>query len=183
MTQGSARPEERLQERLVVARIRRPHGLQGAFLVQVETDHAAEVFAPGRVVRVEDPRPGLPAELTVQRARPQPRGWLLEVEEIGDRTTARQYGGRWLTLPRGELRETEVDEYFLHDLLGLDVEDADGGVVGRVEAVYETPAGALLGVVSGGKERLVPFRREVVEEVDIEESRVRVRAPEGLLEL
>ena len=117
------------------------------------------------------------------RARPQPRGWLLGVEELHDRTMAEQYAGRYVTLPREQLRDLAEDEYFLHDLLGLRVEDEAGRPLGSVEEVYEAPAGAILGVGEGGRERLVPFRREIVLEVDLEAGRVRVRPPPGLLEL
>lgn len=169
--------------RIVVGRIARAHGLGGELFLQVETDHAEEVFAPGRELEVEDPRPGLPGRLTVTRARPQPRGWLLGVEEVLDRTMAEQYAGRYVTLAREELRDLAEDEYFLHDLLGLRVEDEEGRPLGSVDEVYEAPAGPILGVIAGRRERLVPFRREIVLEVDLEAGRVRVRPPPGLLEL
>lgn len=167
----------------MVARIVRAHGLTGALVLRLETDSPGAVLAPGTVVEVRDARPGLPTRLTVAEARPHGRAWILRTEEIGDRTFAEQYAGAWLSRPREELPELGKEEYFLHDLLGLEVVDEELGSVGRVDDVYDVPGGPLLSVRVEGRERLFPFRREMVEEVDLERGRLRTRLPAGLLEV
>lgn len=169
-------------ERIVVARILRAHGLAGGLYLRVETDSPGEVLAEGRVLGVRDARPGLPASLTVAASRPHGRGWLLEVEEIPDRTFAEHYAGSYLTLPREELPALGADEYFIHDLLGLEVLDEERGSLGAVFRVYEAPGGPLLAVRVEGRERLIPFRRETVRGVELSGGKLRVRLPSGLLE-
>ena len=51
-------------------------------------------------------------------------------------------------IPEADARELDADEYFLHDLVGLTLVDADGQERGRVAEVEET-AGGLLLVVDG----------------------------------
>lgn len=167
----------------MVARIIRAHGVNGGLLLRSETDHADEVLAPGRVLEVEDPRPGLPERLTVREAGPHRTGWLLRVEELTDRTLAEQYAGRNLRLGEDQLRALAEDEYFLHDLVGLEVVTEAGEALGEVGRVYETAAAPILGVGVSGRERLIPFRREMVREVDLAAGRLVVELPEGLLDI
>lgn len=170
-------------ERIVVARVTRAHGLGGALLVRPETDHAVEVFAPGRRLELRDGPPGLPPALTVRESGPHRRGWRLVTEEIADRRRAEAYVGSLLVVPRDELRELEEGEFFLHELVGLRVVDEEEGDLGEVRDVYEAPATPLLSVRIAGKEKLIPFHGETVVEVDLAGGELRVRLPEGLLEV
>lgn len=177
------RTEEARPRRIVVGRVVRPHGVKGALLVRSETDHPSELFVPGRALGVREPPPGAPSALTLREARPHGSGWLLETGELTDRTMAERYAGRYLTLPREELRELAEEEYFLHDLVGLTVVTTEGRALGEVGRVYETPAAPTLAVSFAGRERLIPFRREVVVAVDLAAGRLVVELPEGLLDI
>lgn len=173
---------------IVVARIVRAHGLQGGLLLHLETNSPEEVFRPGVSLRLLEGHPGLPprelpARLTVTEAAAHGKSWILHAEEIEDRSFAERFAGAWLALPAEELPELREGEYFLHDLLGLEVVDEELGRVGEVEEVYDVPGGPLLAVWVDGRERLLPFRREMVSEVDLDERRVRTRLPAGLLEV
>jgi 16S rRNA processing protein RimM len=77
----------------------------------------------------------------------------------------------------------EEGEFFLHDLVGLQVETAEGQVIGRVGEVYEAGAGHFLSVVGGERERLIPFSGRLVREVDVEAGRIVIEAIPGLLEI
>lgn len=173
-----------VHEAVVVAIVRRAHGLEGELLVHLETDYPDDVFVERRILRVSGGGPvGVASELTLRSARPHAGGWVLGFEEIPDRTLAERYAGRHLSLAADELVERGEREYFLHELQGLEMRHVDGRAVGVVETVYEAPGAPLLAVRSEGRERLVPFRGEFVEEVDVEEGVIRVRPPAGLLEL
>lgn len=152
-------------------------------MVRPETDHAAEVFAPGRRLELEEGAPGLPRALTIRESAPHRRGWRLVTEELGDRTRAEACVGSLLAVPRDELRELAEGEFFLHELVGLRVVDEEAGELGEVGEVYEAPAAPLLGVRIRGEERLIPFHGETVIEVDLAAGVLRVRLPEGLLEI
>ncbi len=168
---------------MIVARVRRAHGLNGALYLQPETDYAEVLFVPGRRVTVEAAPAELPGTLTLVTAAPHGRGWLVTVEELSDRTSAEAYRGCWLTLPGTELTKPEEGEFFTHELIGLGVVDETGERLGEVTDVYDVASGPLLGVTVEGQEKLVPFRREMVDEVDLEAGVLRVRLPEGLLDV
>lgn len=173
------------RESVSVAYVKKAHALEGELFVLIETDYPEEIFVEGRIFRVSDGGPiGLSADLTLVRGRPHSGGWILEFREIGDRTLAERYKGRRLSLPREELVAPRENEYFQHDLEGLEVFGPSGERLGAVSHVYGTDGPALLAVqTEEGAEHLVPFVDEIVEEVDMEAGTVRVRPPAGLLEL
>lgn len=170
-------------EEVIVGRIARAHGLDGSLYLKPETDSPEALFVPGRVLKVQDPRPGCSPVLTVTEARPHGAGWLLRTEELEDRVAAEACAGHLISLPREELPELAPEEFFLHDLIGLRVVAEPRGELGQVTGVYDVPGGPLLSVSVGGKERLIPFRRETVVEVDLSGRELHVRLPEGLLEV
>lgn len=173
-----------IRETVSVAYVKKAHALDGELFVQLETDYPHEMFVEGRVFRVTGGGPiGLAGDLTLEQARPHSDGFILKFAEIGDRTLAERYEGRRLSVPSDELVELADDEYFLHDLDGVRVTDPEGEVLGEVSQVYPTGGRPLLGIAADGEERLVPFVRGIVEEVDLEEGVIRVRPPAGLLEL
>lgn len=173
------------QEKVVVGYVRRAHGIEGELLVHLETDYPRETFLVDRVFRITENAPiGLPADLTLERARPHGSSWILAFREIPDRTLAERYGGAHLTLERDELVEVGEAEYFLHDLVDLEVVDEESGErIGTVTGVYDTPGRPILAVETDGDEALVPFERSFVTGVDLDEETLRIRLPEGLLEL
>jgi 16S rRNA processing protein RimM len=150
------------------------------------TDDVAGVYAEGRGLRMGDaegrPYPGA-SLLTVVAAREFKGGVIVHFDEVDDRNAAEMLRGRTLLIPAAEARPLEDGEYFLHDLVGLEVQSADGASVGRVVEVYEGGAVQLLGVSDGERERLIPFAEAVVREVDLENGRIAIRAMPGLLDL
>lgn len=172
-------------ESVTVAYVKKAHALDGELFVQLQTDYPEHVFARERVFRVGGGGPiGLSGDLTLAEARPHSDGWILKFEEIADRTLAERYQGRTLSLRADELVERGEDEYFLHELPGIEVRGEDDDRLGEVAEVYPTAGRPLLAVrTKEGDEGLVPFVREIVQEVDLEERVMRIRPPAGLLEL
>lgn len=179
---GARRPEEAL---VIVGRVRKPQGLHGELLVEIITDDPDAVFAPGRRVHVGttsgDPSSDA-ATLTVKRARPFKDSYIVGFAEIGDRTSAEGWRGRYLLAPAGELAELAPDEVYRHDLLGMRVSDETAGDIGTVADLYEFPQGLTLEVRGAGEPVLLPYRPEIVREVDLDERVIRVTLPPGLLD-
>jgi len=84
-------------------------------------------------------------------------------------------------VPREALPETEADEFYLADLIGLAAVFPDGKR-GRVIAVHDYGAGASLEIERArGGVVLIPFTREAVPEIDLAGRTVRVVPPEEIL--
>jgi 16S rRNA processing protein RimM len=166
---------------LVVGRIGRAHGVGGEVSVDVRTDSPDLRFAVGASVDTDPPERG---PLTVTRARWHSGRLLVAFEEVGDRTAAEVLRGTLLVADSSTTPETDPDEYWDHQLAGLQAVTVAGETLGEVEEVLHPPGGALLAVRRpDGGEVLVPFVKAMVPTVDVDGGRVVVDPPEGLLDL
>jgi 16S rRNA processing protein RimM len=173
-------------EFLIVGRVRKVHGLHGELVVEPITDAPDAVFASGRRVFAGTADGDLAAdrqELHVRSARPFKGGYIVAFREIGDRTTADPWRGRFLLAPRDELPPPAEGEVYQHELLGLRVELPSGEVVGTVEQLYELPQGLVVDVrrTTGGTV-MIPYRDGIVVRVDVPGGVLVVAPPVGLLE-
>jgi len=172
---------------MIVGRLRKAHGLKGELAVEAFTDTPAAVFAAGRVVSVGtvdgDPDPS-GRTLTVQRVREQgDRSLLVTFDEIGDRTTADLWRGRYLLLPASELTPPADDEVYVHELPGMRVLLPDGASLGVVSGVVELPQGLALEVSGDGRQSvLLPFHDPFVASVDRAAKTITATPPPGLFE-
>lgn len=170
---------------LIVARVRRPHGVAGEVVVSVETDRPRHVFRKGRVLHLGDQR-GEPVGRTVvlDRMRPIPDGAILRLEGVTTREAAETFRAHVLLIPAEETAPPDPDEVRYRDLIGLVAEDESGRQLGKVVDLLAISPGELLVVREGaGKEMLVPFVKEIVQGVDLEKGTVMLKLPEGLREL
>ena len=86
-------------------------------------------------------------------------------------------------VPSSEARKLDEDEYFLHDLVGLSLVDAEGIERGKVIEIEETGGGVLL-VVEGPRGRFdVPFAADICTKVDLDTKTIIVNLPGGIEDL
>lgn len=170
---------------LTVGRIIKPHGIRGELVVEVRTDSPERRFVPGMVLGVRRRGDSHSVPCTVTAARPHAGRLLMCAEEVDSRAAAEDLRGALLTVLADELEGTDdPDEFHDHELVGLRVVRVSGASVGTVREVVHNPAGELLVVAAEGAahELLVPFVSEIVPEIDLEQGRLVVDPPEGLLD-
>ena len=153
-------------ELLEVGRVVRPHGLHGLVVVELWTNRT-ERLTPGSTLT------GAGTGLTVASAGDRGGGrWLVQFEGVDDLEGAEKLRGVVL-----KATPLAVDgALWVHELIGCQVADADGTVIGVVEAVQANPASDLLVLEDG---RLIPLGFVV----GSEPGRLTVSTPPGLLEL
>ena len=169
---------------MAVGRVRRAHGVRGAFAVEVLTDAPDVILTSGAVIYAGD-RNGAPAAegaLHIEDGRPMNKEWLVKVAEVSDRDEADLWRGRYLLVERSRLPVPDGDEVYVFSLIGMRVEVEGQGLVGHVRDVYDAPQGLLVEVETDRGRPLVPWRPEIVDSVD-EASRTIVLKPlDGLLD-
>ncbi len=183
----------------LVGVVRRAHGLRGELAVELFTDAPDAVFASGRrvfggtpegrVLTADRRLGGPPLTLTVRHTTPFKGGLIVSFDEIADRTTADAWRERALLVPYAELPPPADDEVYLHELVGMRVVHQQGGEVGEVIDLIELPQGLALdvrlaGTPDGAKPRTayLPYRPEMIVEVDVPARTITIDPPEGLFE-
>jgi 16S rRNA processing protein RimM len=118
--------------------------------------------------------------LTLLTGRVAKGGVVVRTKEIETREQAEAARGLRLYIPRDQLPATEdEDEFYVADLVGLDVVSVEGEALGRVKSVHDFGAGDLLEIEPAqGPSWWLPFTREAVPEVSISERRVVAVKPE-----
>ena len=146
-------------ERVVVGRVGKPHGLSGAFAVE-QASEEPERFAVGATLLV-----GGEAATVVESKRSRGRP-VIRLDREAERGTP-------LEVPRSELPPPEEGSYYEFQLVGLEAEDEQGRWLGRVSAVTPGVANDVLELDSG---LALPLVEACVREVDLERGRIVVAA-------
>lgn len=172
---------------VLVGRIARPHGLRGHVAVNPDTDFVEERFGTGAGFWTK--REGQLARLLVEEARVQGGRPIVRFAGVDGVDAAAAMAGFELRVPESELRPLDAGVYYHHELVGCVVvtgggaDDAAGTVVGPVVKVEGGAGGSLLVVAGEHGEVLIPLAADICVDVDTTARRIRIDAPEGLLDL
>ena len=166
---------------LVIGRIGRPHGVQGLVTVEVRTDDPEVRFASGAAVLTDPPERG---PLVVAQARQHSGRLLVSFAGVEDRGAAERLRGIVLVAEVDPFASPEdPEEFYDHQLIGLDVIGTSGARIGTVAEVLHLPGQDVLAIQRPvGGEVLVPFVAAMVPEVDLAGRRVVIDPPPGLIE-
>ena len=149
-----------------VGKVGRAHGVHGDVYVSLLTDRT-ERLAPGARLLVGE------EWCSVTRSRPAGQRWLVHFDGVDDRTHAERLAHRVL---RAEPLADRGDGWYVDQLIGANVVDSGGTVLGTCVAVVANPAHDLLELADG---TLIP----VVFVTEIRQGSISVDLPEGLLDL
>lgn len=148
-------PAEKNEELVAVGRVGRPHGVDGAFVVEDASEDPSRFRVGGRLL-VD----GVPATVVLSRRVGGGRR-AIKLDRRAER-------GATLAVSRAELPSPEQDSYYVADLVGLAVIE-DGVRVGLVRDVVPGPANDALELDTG---LLLPLVEDCVREVDLENGRI-----------
>lgn len=159
----------------------RAHGLNGEVRLKSYTGDPLAIGSYGPLIGADGRR----IELTdVRRAGgASPDLLVVRVKSVADRTGAEALNRLALYLPRERLGDVEdEDEVFTADLVGLDVVDGEGTVLGTVTDVPNYGGGDLLEIkpAAGGATALLPFTKAFVPVLDVPGGRVVIDPPDDL---
>ena len=164
-----------------LARIVAARGLRGEVRIQPYTAHPQRIADYGHVL--VGPPEGPFRSYRVQRVhRTGPRRFAMKLAGVDGPQEAEALRGMEVAVERARLPETQGDEYYWHDLMGLEVVTLQGEEVGSVAAILETGANDVFVVKGRRGEVLIPAVAQVVVSVDLDAGVMVVDPPPGLLE-
>jgi 16S rRNA processing protein RimM len=153
-----------INNRILMAELGAAHGIKGEVRLKFYGDDPAGLTDYGPL-QDENGK-----AYKILSFRPSKEIFITRIDGITSRELAEKLARTKLYLDRNLLPETENDEFYHSDLIGLEAHDEQGKVIGKVQAVYDFGAGDLLDIMpDNGKSFLVPFTQDVVPEVNIKQ--------------
>lgn len=121
-------------------------------------------------------------EIFIERARVAKNMVIAKLEGVNTPEQAEKLRNKILYMHRDDL-ELDDGTYFIQDLIGVEVKDADTDVVyGKITDVMQTGANDVYVIKGDGKEYLIPAIADVVISTDIDNNSMIIRPLEGLFE-
>lgn len=167
-----------MEEFLRAGVISSTHGIRGEVKVFPTTDNA-DRFKEIRQVFLDTGKERI--ELEIRSVRFFKQFVIVKFKGIDSINDIEKYKGCSLFISRDEAVELGEDEYYIGDLIGMDVFTEDGHF-GVLRDVMETGANEVYIIDSDSHgEVLIPAIRQCVLDVDVEQNRMTVRLMDGLI--
>lgn len=120
-------------------------------------------------------------QFRITLTRPVAGGLGARITGVTTKDQADALRGTSLYVAREKLPSLPDDEFYHADLIGLEVRDPGGAVIGTVAAIHNHGAGDILEISAPGHKSalLLPFTTAIVPNVDLAAGRLIADVPEG----
>jgi len=171
-----------IQERFQVGIISSTHGIRGEVKVFPTTDDARR-FKRCKELILDTGREELMLE--VESVKFFKQFVILKFKGIDSINDVEKYKNKSLFVTRENAVRLNKDEYFIADLIGMEiVDESNGQRIGELKDVMETGANDVYVVACDeGKELLFPAIKECVKDIDFDTNKITVHVMDGLLDL
>lgn len=173
---GLQQPELRY---LAIGRVVKAHGVRGEISVAVLTDF------PERFDTTEHVYLGNEFEAEayqLKKFRWHKKNVLLTLEGISDRNQAEQLRGLFVQIPIEDVVPLPEGDFYLYELIGLQIVSTDNQVLGTLINILETGANDVYVVETPDKNQiLLPAIPDVVKEIDADAGKITVDLIDGLI--
>jgi 16S rRNA processing protein RimM len=161
---------------ICVARIGAAHGVRGAVKLWTFTEDPLAVKAYGPFLTKDGAR-----QFEVTSAREAKGHLVATLKGVATREEAERLNGIELYVAREKLPDTDEDEYYHADLIGLAAVNTANEPLGRVIAIHNFGAGDIIEIAPpSGSTLLLPFTNAVVPMVDVPGGRVVIEMPDEI---
>lgn len=165
-----------------VGKIVNTQGIKGEVRVISRTDFPDKRYKKGSKLLLEQ-EGKKSIELTVASHRKHKTFDILSFENHQSINDVEKYRDGILKVTEDQLGELPENEYYLHQIIGLTVQDEEGSTIGKVTEVL-SPGANDVWVIQRSKQKdlLIPYIEDVVLKVDLEQQLVTIHVMEGLLD-
>ncbi len=165
------------KEFLEAGKIVTTHGIRGEVKIMPYTDTPELLAEFDRLFIGKDRN-----ELIIEHSRVFKNMVIAKIEGVDTPEDAEKLRNKMLFMHRDDL-ELDDDTYFIQDLIGMEVRDADSGFVyGKIDDVMQTGANDVYVIKGSDREYLVPAIADVIVSTDINSDIMTIRPMEGLFD-
>ena len=164
-------------DRICVGAIAGSFGVKGEVRLKSFCAEPSDIASYGTLVSEDGSR-----SFRVTLTRPVAGGLGARLSGVATKQEADALRGVGLYADRARLPSLGDDEYYHADLIGLEVRDTGGALLGRVHAVHNHGAGDILEITGPALREalLLPFTRAIVPTVDLSAGRIVADLPQEL---
>jgi 16S rRNA processing protein RimM len=170
-------PGNNVSNETIVGKITSVYGVKGWVKVTSYTEPKENIFGySGWILRKD----GVDLSVSSVTGKAHGKGLIAYIDGFNDRDKASKLCGAMITVDRDSFPALDAGEYYWYQLEGLEVENMDGKLLGKVDHLIETGSNDVL-VVKGCKgsidstERLIPYLPgQYVTSVDLAGRKIRV---------
>lgn len=167
-----------MEDRFQVGVITSTHGIKGEVKVFPTTDNVKR-FKKNMEIILDTGKENI--QLTVESVKFFKQFVILKFKGIDNINDIEKYKTKSLYVTRANAVRLRKDEYFIADLLGIDVWEDNGEKLGVLKDVIETGANDVYVItLEDGKELLIPAIKECILDVDVENRKMTVHVMDGL---
>ena len=164
---------------IAVGKITQAHGM-GGWLKVMPYSGIPQRFEALRTLYV-DTDYGLQGYI-VEDVNVQRKDVLLKLRNVDSRDDAQKLGRHDLLVPAEQAIELPENSYFVHDLIGIKVQNETGEDLGHIAEVLTNSGNDIYVVKKGEQELLIPAVEAFVKRVDIQQGRMVVELIDGMLD-
>ena len=175
-------------EFVTIARVAKTQGRHGEVAATVLTDFPELFERRRKLFALGDGKKQSNADDVERRLLELDEHWfhkgmvVLKFAGVDSISDAETLVGSEIQIPRSERAALGSDEFYVSDLAGCTVTDS-GKEIGRIKDVQFGSGEAPLLVIEGKKKYLVPFAAAYIEKIALEQKRLEMKLPAGMLEL
>ena len=120
--------------------------------------------------------------IDIEKIRIQKDMVILKIKDIENIKEAKTVVGSFIEVERKNAVKLPKDNYFIFEIIGLEVYDENNLFLGRIENVISTGSNDVY-IVKGKnkKELFIPAIREVVKDINLEKKRITINIVDGLI--
>lgn len=167
-------------ELVVIAKVAKPRGLKGEVAAELLTDFPDRFDGLVDVIGIMPD--GTPREFKIERFFFHKGRIVLKFAGFDTVESGEELRDVDVCVREAEIVTLETDEFFDWQLEGCSVETVDGTDIGKVRVLMRTGGTEVLVIDGTQKEYLIPFAESICVGVDVENKKIRINPPDGLLE-
>jgi len=165
--------------KISVAYIKGPRGFKGE-LAAVLYNRSSRSLKPGLVVTLDKGEQS--GEFEIEFIKQLKNRIGLKLKGIEETESAENWKGAEVMVEKDQLESLNESEYYHFEIEGAEVFGDDGKYIGKVKYVDDNVGNAVIYIDSEKGELLIPFVKEIVKSVDINNKKIVIRTMEGLIE-
>ena len=162
-----------------VGTIQGAKGMSGEMKVSLITAHPTHLLSLESIyLNIADSSSML---YTIDKAKWDGSKLTIKLHGVDDRNTAEALRGAKMIIPEDAAYKVGEDEYFIEDLVGMNVVDTSGTNLGKIKEVLNYPAHDVYVISKDDSEILIPAVHEYIQEIDMHTGTIMISPIDGLI--